>query len=78
MPSINLQYQTAWDSFWGSISGAKGQVLWSVDAFLAAELDLKHFESYITTNNLPLVDVGCGDAYQTKFFALHLEQFLNL
>lgn len=76
MTTVNTQYKKAWESFWSSLSGEEEaeEVLWSVDPSLAVEADFKRFESYITANNLPLVDVGCGDGYQTQFLAEQISQ----
>lgn len=78
MTTVNNQYQTAWESFWSTLSGKEEEVLWSVDPSLAVELDFKHFEPYMTTNNLPLVDVGCGDGYQTQFLAQRLSRVIGV
>lgn len=72
------QYQKAWESFWGTFTGQPQEVLWNVSHELAVALDFERFKDLIASNNLPLVDVGCGDGTQTKFFSKHVTRTIGV
>ena len=71
-------YQHAWESFWSSLTGEPGEVLWNVSPTLGAGLDFRRFQNLFATNKLPLVDVGCGDGSQTCFFAEHVARLIGV
>ncbi|HEX6289325.1 MAG TPA: class I SAM-dependent methyltransferase [Herpetosiphonaceae bacterium] len=73
MTDPHSAYGTAWDSFWRSLSGDPDEVLWDVEPRRAAALDLVRFADLADTR-LPLVDLGCGNGTQTRFFARHFSQ----
>ena len=72
------QYQKAWESFWGTLTGKPEEVLWNVPHELAVAPDFERFQDLIAANNLPLVDVGCGDGTQTKFFSNHVTKTIGV
>lgn len=72
------RYQNAWESFWGTLTGEPHEVLWNVSRELAVALDFERFKDLIALNNLPLVDVGCGDGTQTRFFSDHVQHTIGV
>jgi len=72
------QYQKAWESFWGTLTGRPEEVLWNVPHGLAVAPDFERFKDLIAANNLPLVDVGCGDGTQTKSFSNHVKKTIGV
>jgi SAM-dependent methyltransferase len=72
------QYQKAWESFWGTLTGKPEEVLWNVPHELAVAPDFDRFKDLIAANHLPLVDVGCGDGTQTRFFASHVARTIGV
>ena len=61
-------YRGVWQSYWGSLSGASGEAFWDSDPAFGAAIDLPRFET-LADHALPLVDVGCGNGTQTRFFS---------
>lgn len=62
------RYATAWESFWGSTTGAAGEVFWDADPIHASQQDSALFRDYFNPR-LPLIDLGCGNGTQTRFLA---------
>ncbi len=75
MTSAN-RYLTSWEGFWGSLSGAPGEVFWDADPAHAAEQDLALFQDY-TDPQLPLIDLGCGNGTQTSYLANHFARVIG-
>ena len=71
-------YSDAWDGFWGSLSGDPQDVIWNVSPELAAEQDFGHFHTFFRSNDLPLVDVGCGDGTQTQFLGQYFSHTIGV
>ena len=78
MPDGPNRYEAAWQSFWSTLTGEPGEVLWNVTPDLAAGLDFKHFQDLFASNKLPMIDVGCGDGTQTQFFAQHMQHVMGV
>lgn len=75
MTSSN-RYLTSWEGFWGSLSGAPGEVFWDADPTHAAEQDFALFRDYADPQ-LPLIDLGCGNGTQTSFLANHFARVIG-
>ncbi|MBA2310194.1 MAG: class I SAM-dependent methyltransferase [Pseudonocardiales bacterium] len=68
--NMTNRYQTVWENYWKSLSGAPGEILWDVPPEQAAALDLAVFAEYVDPS-LPMIDLGCGNGTQTRFLAEH-------
>jgi SAM-dependent methyltransferase len=75
MTSSN-RYLTSWEGFWGSLSGAPGEVFWDADPAHAAQQDLVLFREYFDPR-LPVIDLGCGNGTQTRFLASHFAKVIG-
>ncbi|MFE5256934.1 class I SAM-dependent methyltransferase [Streptomyces coelicoflavus] len=67
--SVTSRYRDAWESFWHEASGDRGAVFWDAEPTLTAGRHLAHFEPHLTDPALPLIDLGCGNGTQTRYFA---------
>ena len=74
MPSN--RYLTSWEGFWGSLTGAPGEVFWDADPTHAAERDLALFREHFDPQ-LPVIDLGCGNGTQTRFLAKHFARVIG-
>ena len=70
-------YRSVWESYWGTLSGASGEAFWDSDPAFGAAIDLPRFEGH-ADRGLPLVDVGCGNGTQTRFFAQHFQRVIGV
>src|SRR5829696_916840 len=70
MTDAATHYRSIWESYWGSLSGAPGEVFWDAAPAAGAALDLPRFQAF-ADSSLPLLDVGCGNGTQTRFLADH-------
>jgi SAM-dependent methyltransferase len=75
MTSSN-RYLTSWEGFWGSLSGAPGEVFWDADPAYAAQQDLALFREHFDPG-LPVIDLGCGNGTQTRFLANHFARVIG-
>jgi len=75
MTSSN-RYLTSWEGFWGSLSGAPGEVFWDADPAYAAQQDLALFREHFDLR-LPVIDLGCGNGTQTRFLADHFARVIG-
>ncbi|MDH4328527.1 MAG: class I SAM-dependent methyltransferase [Nitrospira sp.] len=75
MTSSN-RYLTSWEGFWGSLSGAPGEVFWDADPIHAAQQDLALFREHFDPQ-LPVIDLGCGNGTQTRFLANHFARVIG-
>lgn len=75
MTSSN-RYLTSWEGFWGSLSGAPGEVFWDADPAYAAQQDLALFREHFDPR-LPVIDLGCGNGTQTRFLANHFARVIG-
>lgn len=67
--SVTSRYRAAWESFWSEASDDQGAVFWDAEPMLTAGRHLAHFEPHLTDPGLPLIDLGCGNGTQTRYFA---------
>ncbi|MET8900122.1 class I SAM-dependent methyltransferase [Streptomyces sp. NPDC004538] len=67
--SVTSRYRAAWESFWNEATGSQGAVFWDAEPVLTAGRHLAHFEPHLTDPALPLIDLGCGNGTQTRYFA---------
>ena len=72
-------YHGTWEGFWSSIrsTGMTGQVMWDSIPEDAAKQDYEHFKGYFN-RALPLLDIGCGNGRQTRFFAQHFSKVIGI
>lgn len=70
-------YRSVWESYWGTLSGASGEAFWDSDPAFGAGIDLPRFDDLVD-HGLPLVDVGCGNGTQTRFFGPHFRRVLGV
>ncbi|MFM9372256.1 class I SAM-dependent methyltransferase [Streptomyces sp. Da 82-17] len=67
--SVTNTYKAAWEGFWSEAPQEQGSVFWDAEPAVTAELHLASFEPHLTAAHLPLVDLGCGNGTQTRYFA---------
>ncbi|WP_435271772.1 methyltransferase domain-containing protein [Streptomyces parvulus] len=67
--SVTSRYRAAWESFWEEAPGGQGAVFWDAEPMLTAGRHLAHFEPHLSDPALPLIDLGCGNGTQTRYFA---------
>ncbi|MBF8174047.1 methyltransferase domain-containing protein [Streptomyces olivaceus] len=67
--SVTSRYRNAWESFWNEAPADRGAVFWDAEPPLTAGRHLAHFEPHLTDPGLPLIDLGCGNGTQTRYFA---------
>ncbi|MGK7901633.1 MAG: class I SAM-dependent methyltransferase [Hormoscilla sp.] len=72
------RYYKAWESFWSTLAGEPGEVLWNVSHDRAVAVDFERFQNLVALDDLPLVDVGCGDGTQTTFLADRVRQVIGV
>src|SRR3954451_18304935 len=62
-----------WENYWRTIktTGRGGQVLWDNEPARASAEDLPRFRPHILDPSLPLLDFGCGNGRQSRYFAQH-------
>jgi SAM-dependent methyltransferase len=70
------RYLTSWERFWGTLTGAQGEVFWDSNPADAAQQDCARLRDYADLQ-LPLIDVGCGNGTQTRFFADHFAKVIG-
>ena len=66
---MTSRYRNAWESFWNEAPVDRGAVFWDAEPTLTAGRHLAHFEPHLTDPALPLIDLGCGNGTQTRYFA---------
>ncbi|MFD4527941.1 class I SAM-dependent methyltransferase [Streptomyces sp. NPDC058470] len=67
--SVTSRYKEAWEGFWREAPDEQGAVFWDAEPVLTAGIHLARFEPRMVDFELPLVDLGCGNGTQTRFFA---------
>ncbi|WP_062643951.1 class I SAM-dependent methyltransferase [Streptomyces maremycinicus] len=67
--SVTSRYREAWEGFWREAPEEPGEVFWDADPKVTAALHLALFEPHLADPGLALVDVGCGNGTQTRYFA---------
>ncbi|MFJ1809243.1 MULTISPECIES: class I SAM-dependent methyltransferase [unclassified Streptomyces] len=67
--SVTSRYLEAWEGFWREAPGEPGGVFWDADPKVTAALHLALFEPHLAYPGLALVDLGCGNGTQTRYFA---------
>jgi SAM-dependent methyltransferase len=77
MSDASSHYHSIWESYWGSVAGADEEVFWDSAPATGAALDLPRFQAF-ADESLPLVDVGCGNGTQTRFFADHFDRVIGV
>lgn len=75
MTSAN-RYAKSWESFWGSTTGAVGEIFWDAHPTHASQEDLARFREYFNPQ-IPLIDLGCGNGTQTRFLADHFRRVIG-
>lgn len=77
MPDARERYRSAWEDYWGNLSGAPGEIFWDSSVATGAALDLPRFRA-LADATLPLLDVGCGNGTQTRFLGDHFARVIGL
>ncbi|MEG3626704.1 class I SAM-dependent methyltransferase [Streptomyces poriticola] len=67
--SVSSRYRRAWEGFWAEAPEERGAVFWDAEPALTAARHLALFEPHLADPGLPLVDLGCGNGTQTRYFA---------
>jgi SAM-dependent methyltransferase len=67
--SVTSRYREAWEGFWREAPDGPGEVFWDAGPERTAAVHLALFEPHLTTPDLPLVDLGCGNGTQTRYLA---------
>ncbi|MEW2044711.1 methyltransferase domain-containing protein [Streptomyces sp. NPDC005476] len=67
--SVTSRYREAWEGFWREAPVGPGGVFWDAEPKVTAALHLALFERHLTDPGLALVDLGCGNGTQTRYFA---------
>ncbi|MFI5962000.1 class I SAM-dependent methyltransferase [Streptomyces asoensis] len=67
--SVTSRYREAWEGFWREAPREPGGVFWDADPKVTAALHLALFEPHLADPGLPLLDLGCGNGTQTRYFA---------
>ncbi|WP_327185893.1 class I SAM-dependent methyltransferase [Streptomyces sp. NBC_01334] len=67
--SVTSRYREAWEGFWREAPEEPGSVFWDADPKVTAALHLALFEPHLADPGLALVDLGCGNGTQTRYFA---------
>jgi len=75
--SSQSHYRSIWESYWGSLAGSDEEVFWDSAPATGAAIDLSRFKAF-ASSSLPLIDVGCGNGTQTRFFADHFERVIGV
>ncbi len=66
-----------WESYWSRINvGQVAEVFWDDTSDHDSKDDLQRFIHYMDPA-LPLLDVGCGNGRQVRFFAQHFNQVIG-
>ena len=67
--SVASRYRQAWEGFWREAPDEPGGVFWDADPRSTAACHLALFEPHLVDAGLALVDLGCGNGTQTRYFA---------
>ncbi|MFD9390759.1 class I SAM-dependent methyltransferase [Streptomyces sp. NPDC060000] len=67
--SVTSRYREAWEGFWREAPDEAGGVFWDADPKVTAALHLALFEPHLAHPGLALLDLGCGNGTQTRYFA---------
>ncbi|MFG2282955.1 class I SAM-dependent methyltransferase [Streptomyces asoensis] len=67
--SVTSRYREAWEGFWHEAPREPGGVFWDADPKVTAALHLALFEPHLADPGLTLLDLGCGNGTQTRYFA---------
>lgn len=67
--SVASRYREAWEGFWRQAPQEPGGVFWDADPKVTSALHLALFEPHLADHGLALVDLGCGNGTQTRYFA---------
>ena len=72
-------YSGQWNSYWSTVdqTGINGEVLWDNAPRHASEEDLMRFTEYMD-DDLPILDLGCGNGRQSRFLAQHFSQVIGV
>lgn len=65
---VASRYRAAWEGFWREAPEEPGGVFWDADPKVTAALHLALFEPHLADTAMPLVDLGCGNGTQTRYF----------
>lgn len=73
------RYSRIWEKFWSGIdlTGREGQVLWDSEPERASAEDLVRFRTHMD-ENLPLLDLGCGNGRQTRHLARSFSRLVGV
>ncbi|MFE1924967.1 class I SAM-dependent methyltransferase [Streptomyces asoensis] len=67
--SVTSRYRESWEGFWREAPREPGGVFWDADPKVTAALHLALFEPHLADPGLTLLDLGCGNGTQTRYFA---------
>lgn len=67
--SVTSRYREAWEGFWREAPQEAGGVFWDADPKVTAAPHLALFEPHLADPGLALLDLGCGNGTQTRYFA---------
>ncbi|MBK3624436.1 class I SAM-dependent methyltransferase [Streptomyces sp. MBT49] len=67
--SVTSRYRESWEGFWREAPREPGGVFWDADPKVTAALHLALFEPHLADLGLTLLDLGCGNGTQTRYFA---------
>jgi SAM-dependent methyltransferase len=74
-----MNYRDAWETFWETVSDDPQDVLWNASHEQAVAIDWQHLKEFMVEDDeLPLVDVGCGDGTQTTFFSGRVKRTIGV
>jgi SAM-dependent methyltransferase len=65
-----------WESYWATVDGNPGEIFW--DADLADSTEDLTLIGDLFDRRLPLLDVGCGNGRQARFFANHFDRVIGV
>jgi SAM-dependent methyltransferase len=67
-----------WETYWENIkSGAEDQVFWDDVSESDSMADLQRFSDHMDPD-LPLLDLGCGNGRQVRFFARYFKKVIGV
>jgi SAM-dependent methyltransferase len=79
MDASTDDYPERWESYWQYITlrGTKAKVLWDSIPEQAALQEIGRFRKHMDVD-LPLLDVGCGSGWYTRFLARHFQAVIGI
>jgi SAM-dependent methyltransferase len=75
--SVAVRYRQAWEGFWREAPKEPGGVFWDADPEVTAARHLALLEPHLLDPGLPLVDLGCGNGTQTRYFAERFQRVIG-